>query len=109
MYKEQALFSAEYKNWSDQWNILIDRAKELGQIVNLNVGGKNVSVSIANLTSFRSSKLEMFFKDMNRHNLLQKDSQGRIFLDRDPVYFEHMLNYMANNGRHEELDIKCEF
>lgn len=49
----------------------------------------------------------MFFKDMNRHNLLKKDNNGRVFLDRDPKYFEHMLNYIANNGNVEP--IRCEF
>lgn len=54
---------------------------------------------MANLLSVKNSNLEKMFRDHNRHGLLKRDVQGRIYLDRDPTYFSHMLNFIANNGK----------
>ena len=57
-YSEYALYEAELKKWNaENLNIESVRAAELNQIVNLNVGGEQISASIANLTSVEGSKL----------------------------------------------------
>jgi hypothetical protein len=62
-----------------------------------------MSVSIAHLTSVKGSKLEMMFRDHHRHGLLKRDSQGRVYLDRDPNIFNRLLDYCANDGNIEKI------
>lgn len=57
-----------------------------------------MSFNLSTLTAAKGSKLEMFFKDMDRHQLLPVDKNGRIYIDRDPRYFTTLMNYIANNG-----------
>ena len=58
-----------------------------------------MSYSIANLTSVKGSKLEMLFKDYHRHGLLHMNSDGRVYIDRDPTIFARLLDYCSNNGK----------
>jgi hypothetical protein len=67
----------------------------------LNVGGEHMAVTMANLVQVKDSTLEKMFRYQHAHGLLKYDSQGRIFLDRDPYFFSSLLNFLATNGEVE--------
>ena len=50
LYRERSEYEIEFKKWNEEWNVLISRAKDLDRLIDLNVGGKNITVSISNLT-----------------------------------------------------------
>lgn len=96
-HADKAAYDAELKKWEAQFNL--HHNTHLAHIVNLNVGGQHISVSIAQLTSVKGSKLEMMFRDTYTHSLLPRDNNGRIYFDRDPKQFSHLLNFIANDGQ----------
>jgi len=60
-------------------------------IIDINVGGKHFTTSRSTLCSIKGSLLEAMFS--GRWDI-QKDKKGRYFIDRDPTYFEKILNYL---------------
>lgn len=95
----RAQYEADLKQWQG-WACLLDQGPRQG-VLALNVGGKAIDASLALLCAARGSRLDMFFRHMDRHALLRKDARGRIFIDRDPRYFNHLLNYLAGGGHAE--------
>jgi hypothetical protein len=59
--------------------------------VDLNVGGETFSTSLATLTSHPKSLFAEIFSGSFEEDL---DSDGSYFIDRDPVVFLHVLNYL---------------
>jgi len=49
-YRERSEYEIEFKKWNEEWNVLLGRAVDLESMVYLNVGGKDVTVTISNLT-----------------------------------------------------------
>jgi len=76
-HKEKELMSQRYK---------IDDL-----IIELNVGGRDFTSFKTTLCKIEDSMLAAMFS--GRHPLT-KDSRGRYFIDRDPVAFEVILNYL---------------
>jgi hypothetical protein len=74
----------------------------MNEIININVGGQHMSVSLANLMSVKGSHLELMFRNYHRHGLLKRDSQNRVYMDRDPAIFSRLLDYCAQNGKIEK-------
>jgi len=59
--------------------------------VKLDVGGKIFSTSMTTLTNAPNSMLSAMFS--GRYNL-ETDPDGTIFIDRNPTYFEHILDWL---------------
>ena len=57
----------------------------------MDVGGLNVTAGRDTLTKVGGSLLAQFFSGIEEHTLT---NDGRIFLDRDPEAFSHMINYL---------------
>lgn len=65
--------------------------------VMLNIGGERlVTVARSTLTQFKESMLGAMFS--GRHELAT-DSNGRVYLNRDPKYFDYVLEYLRSGGK----------
>ena len=75
--------------------LLKSRIVKVEDILMLNVGGEttNFTVTKSLLTSVPGSALEAMFS--GRHTLTKLDD--RVFIDRDPVAFRGLINYLRNN------------
>ena len=69
-------------------------------IIMLNVGGKIFQTHISTLTKYPESMLWVMFNHTD-HGMapMPKTKDDHYFLDVDPIYFRHILNYL----RHGEL------
>lgn len=64
--------------------------------VGLRVGGElDATVARSALTLFDKSMLAAMF---NGRHKLDTDSDGKVFIDRDPKYFSYVLDYLRNGG-----------
>jgi len=68
----------------------------------LDVGGTEYRTSRSTLTSVPGSMLEAMFSGRN-DDLLEQDSQGRTFVDRDGAIFRHILNFLRDRSAREDL------
>ncbi|KAI6655126.1 BTB/POZ domain-containing protein KCTD7-like [Oopsacas minuta] len=76
-------------------NSEIDNDKQVetfSAIINLNVGGTLFTTRLRTLTSRSDSMLSRMFSGYS----IDKDSDGRYFIDRDGKYFSHILNYLRD-------------
>ncbi|XP_077284375.1 BTB/POZ domain-containing protein KCTD9 [Arctopsyche grandis] len=68
--------------------------------ITLNVGGKHFTTSKLNITEKEPfSMLARMFAEENDHYLMKpslRDSTGAYLIDRSPLYFEPILNYLRN-------------
>eukprot|EP00956_Cyclotella_meneghiniana_P010177 scaffold14046_cov76-Cyclotella_meneghiniana.AAC.6 len=62
-------------------------------LVEINAGGKVITVSRSTLTQFKGTKLEALFSG-RWDNILARDSSGRIFLDVNPICFQAIVDYL---------------
>jgi len=72
----------------------MEKAGNSDEIIKVNVGGSRKEISAKLLTSVSNSLLEQTFS--GRYDLMKVD--GYIFLDRDPIIFDMMLNYLRYKG-----------
>jgi len=80
------------------------RVNTENEIIDLNVGGTSLSVSLDDLTKFEGSKLaDMFSGDIYAIN---KDQNGKIFISRDSKFFGYVLNYIRSNGVFSPIDVE---
>lgn len=64
-----------------------------GDILDINAGGQIIRVSRGTLTQIKGSRLEAIFSGRwEKH--LQRDRNGRIFLDVNPVCFRSIVDYL---------------
>ncbi|XP_066273121.1 BTB/POZ domain-containing protein KCTD21-like [Branchiostoma lanceolatum] len=61
------------------------------EVVTVNVGGVLYTTTMATLTKYPESRLGGMFL---APQLLQKDSQGNYFIDRDGQVFRYILNFL---------------
>eukprot|EP00124_Ichthyophonus_hoferi_P000147 Ihof_evm11s5 gene=Ihof_evmTU11s5 len=59
--------------------------------IKLDVGGKSFSTSIATLRGFNNPTIKSFIAGSWQDNL---EPDGTFFIDRDPMVFNHVLNFM---------------
>eukprot|EP00347_Sterkiella_histriomuscorum_P015352 403357343 len=71
------------------------------KIVRLSVGGVHFETSIDTLISDQNSMLAAMFS--GRHNV-QKDEDGRYFIDRDGTHFRYILNYLRDGNTYIPFD-----
>ena len=72
------------------------------KIVRLSVGGVHFATSIDTLTrGDPDSMLAAMFS--GRHNV-QKDEDGRYFIDRDGTHFRYILNYLRDGNTYIPVD-----
>jgi len=62
-------------------------------IVQLNVGGTTFTTSLSTLRRYKSMLATMF---SGRHEAA-KDEHGRYFIDRDPILFRYILDFMRSD------------
>ena len=72
-------------------------------VVTINVGGRLFTTRLSTLTKLVYFE-NLFGKNFKR---VDKDYQGHIFIDRDPEYFNYILNYLR--GDNLELDNESGF
>ena len=101
----------------DMWNkekARIDKIQPLADIIDINVGGKDdFSVRKSTLCHVEGSALEAMFS--GRHTLQKKEE--RVFIDRNPLAFQLMIDYIRNSGQlheaqknnHEMLMMELEY
>eukprot|EP00123_Amoebidium_parasiticum_P007451 comp18132_c0_seq1/m.18848 comp18132_c0_seq1/g.18848 ORF comp18132_c0_seq1/g.18848 comp18132_c0_seq1/m.18848 type:complete len:513 (-) comp18132_c0_seq1:33-1571(-) len=63
-------------------------------IITLNVGGQPITTTRSTLCRLPDSMLAAMFSGRHR---LATDKEGRYFIDRDPKYFAHVLNYLRSD------------
>ena len=89
---------------------LRDTKRKIGMVnqtdlIDLQVGANNITVSRELLTSIKGSKMETVFSgDHTLHVLPNK----RIFLDRNPQIFEHVLQYLRTRRSHVPINNNLE-
>jgi len=84
-YQEQLeQLKEERRKWDEEKATMEKIAASASSIVELNVGGENMSTSRATLTLVDGSSLATMFSG-KWEDKLRKDAAGRIFLDHDPV------------------------
>ena len=72
----------------------------LEEIIELNVGGKeDLCVRKTTLCHVEGSALEAMFS--GRHTLQRKNN--KIFVDRNPLAFNMMVDFIRNNGELHEI------
>ena len=62
-------------------------------LIEINAGGKIISAKRSTLTQLTGTKLEELFSG-RWDKMLQRDSNGRIFLDVNPVCFQAVVDYL---------------
>ncbi|CAF0933001.1 unnamed protein product [Rotaria sordida] len=93
-YQEKLKQLAEERRKWDAEKATVERlVASASPIVNLNVGGETMSTSRATLTVAEGSLLATMFSGKWEDKLM-KDTNGRIFLDYDPVLFKFILNQL---------------
>ena len=70
---------------------------DVGQIVELNVGGQYFTTSSNTLQSQPDSMIGAMFSRWD----IPKDKDGRFFIDRDPKFFSQILNYLRDPDHYE--------
>jgi len=84
----------------DDWEAEKEEIKKMhpipGEVISLNVGGRNhIQTEKEVLTSVPGSRLAALFSEM--HELKKVDEE--VFLDRDGVTFEILVNYLRNDRK----------
>jgi len=76
----------------------------------LNVGGKVFCTSVDTLTSSEHDEINFFtalFDPEKQHvNNADRDGDDIIFIDRSPIYFDYVLNYLRDGVLQEHLSKK---
>lgn len=72
--------------------------------IELNVGGKYYSTSVFTLTRVKDSLLGRIFG--GKQNTLDKDANGKYFIDRDGDLFRYILDYLRSLKLHLPEDFK---
>ena len=67
------------------------------KIIRLNVGGIIFTTSLDTLLSDENSMLALMFS--GKYNV-EKDEEGRYFIDRDGTHFRYILNFLRSGGTH---------
>lgn len=68
-------------------------AQQFPSIINLNVGGTHFTTRLSTLLSRSESMLCAMFSGSCP---IDRDSDGRYFIDRDGKYFSYILNYLRD-------------
>jgi len=71
----------------------------MGSIIKLNVGGTLFTTSVSTLTSIKGTFFDSMFSGRWEP---KKDEDGCFFIDRDPIVFRHILNFL----RDHEIDLE---
>ncbi|CAF1249972.1 unnamed protein product [Rotaria sordida] len=68
-------------------------AKNRNKVLHLNVGGELIYATRETLTYIPNTILASIFKNdnINQSNLIERDNNGRVFLDFPPILFKHAL------------------
>jgi len=63
----------------------------------LDVSGTQMTVGRSTLTKIQNSKLAKMFMDQQNATKAGKKDEGRIFLDRNPVIFRYIIDYLQSD------------
>ena len=63
----------------------------------LDVSGTQMTVGRSTLTKIQNSKLAKMFMDQQNGIKAGKKDEGRIFLDRNPVIFRYIIDYLQSD------------
>ncbi|EDO28987.1 predicted protein, partial [Nematostella vectensis] len=72
----------------------MDATVDFPAIIDLNVGGNHFTTTLLTLTTFPDSMLGSMFSGRIPVN---RDSNGRFFIDRDGTLFRYILNFLRSN------------
>lgn len=70
-------------------------ASASADVIDLNVGGHPYTTSLVTLRKYPNCQLAVWFSQPDSCTL-QKDKQGRYFIDRDGELFRYILDYLRN-------------
>ena len=93
--KEKEILEDQQFKWKQEQDIVKEKVAKADDILELNVGGitNGFVVRRSLLCSVPGSALEAMFS--GRHHLPK--FEGKIFVDRNPVVFSHIIDYLRNN------------
>jgi len=89
--EDRKILEQEKESFHKEKELMSQRYKIDDTIIELNVGGTHFTSFKTTLCKIEDSMLAAMFS--GRHPLT-KDSKGRFFIDRDPVAFKMILNYL---------------
>jgi len=95
--KDREKLEKEKANFHKEKELMSQRYKIDDTIIELNVGGTHFTSFKSTLCKEENSMLAAMFS--GRHPLT-KDSKGRFFIDRDPVAFKVILDYLRTEQWH---------
>lgn len=106
--QKEATLAREKQNIQMEMSRMGDLHKINSNIVELNVGGTHFSTALATLCCFPGSFIEAMFSGRHPRD---KDHSGRFFIDRSPVTFEYVLNFLRTGVLVEPatLDVRRRF
>lgn len=73
---------------------MTDNNNSFPSVITLNVGGRIFATRLSTLLKYPDSMLAVMFS--GRH-VIDKDSDGNYFIDRDGTHFNHVLNFLRND------------
>ncbi|KYQ88544.1 hypothetical protein DLAC_11268 [Tieghemostelium lacteum] len=74
---------------------------EHNEWVALNVGGTTFHTTLSTLTSIKNTVLYKMFSSESKFQISRKDANGSYLIDRDPIYFRVLLNYLRSPSNTE--------
>eukprot|EP01112_Ceratiomyxa_fruticulosa_P004224 TRINITY_DN1465_c1_g1_i3.p1 TRINITY_DN1465_c1_g1~~TRINITY_DN1465_c1_g1_i3.p1 ORF type:complete len:346 (-),score=75.60 TRINITY_DN1465_c1_g1_i3:92-1129(-) len=92
--REKELFQKQRSNDNNNNGNIVSSGSSGSKIVRLNVGGQIFTTTMDTLTSCKGSYFDAMFSG---RFALKREPDGTIFIDRDPTYFRHILNFLRGS------------
>ena len=84
--------------------MIVHKANNTDQVVKVSIGGNRKEISLQLLRSVSNSLLAQTFS--GRYELMKVDDY--VFIDRDPVIFDMLLNYLRYKGDYFPSNVNVE-
>lgn len=97
IHRKLSLLRKKHKKWRSIYET-IQHQQQSSERVELNVGGEVFMTTVSTLTSVKDTVFSVIFSGQFD---IERDTQGRIFFDRDGIVFRWILNFLRNRNTFE--------
>ena len=98
---------AEQKAWAEEKELIAQTHEVKGERVSLDVRGHIYATKLSTFSSAAAQGTMLNALFSGRHELDQQEN-GAVFLDRDPVSFRYILNYLSSPSSFVAPTLECE-